>query len=252
MKKHLVIFISIIFISCSESKLFYNSIKKHKAPLGYLHDSKINDCEKSKKISIIQSNQEQLDTLTKVTKKNSIFLPLLFFNYYEVNLNVSLGQGSVDQLYSNFFNNSFVKECERTGCFSLVDTKNNSDYSIEFSFENCESKSQYNITQTTVFMLFAYFMDMHQSAMPSSSTIKLKVRLFKANKFIKEKIYNVENNQPFYNHSGNIVKLRKDFINNMAESLSMCTKKCVEQIINDINLEIENQENKLQQVSLNL
>lgn len=95
---------ALIVVSCSESRMLQKSLGNFSAPIGYLHDSKIIDNPKTDSL-IVWLNNKSLDSITNVTKINAKILPFLVFNYSEVNLNVKLGQSSLQQKYDDFFAN---------------------------------------------------------------------------------------------------------------------------------------------------
>ncbi|MCG8412146.1 MAG: hypothetical protein MI739_12775 [Bacteroidales bacterium] len=236
MKKLLLILIPIFLISCSESKLLLKSLNQFQAPLNYVHDSKIINHDKSAKLAIKQTNFQSLNTLTSVSKINHKLFPFIIYNYEEINLAVKLGQSSLQENYPDFFKNAFATESERTGCYLLSDNINESDYSLEITCDTCKVESKYQRNCTVVFLLFAYSMSFQEIGFPAETNLLLNVKLNKGDNLVFEKKYQVYTAQPFLNvQRRNQVKLRADFVTNMAESLSLSTKNGIEQMIADIN-----------------
>ena len=235
--KHLIfLLIPLFLMSCSESKMLLKSLSKYQVPLDYLHDSRINDCDKTTGITFAKFDNQVFDTSTSVTKINQRILPFIFYNYTEVNLAVKLGQSSLEQNYSDFFKNAFIAESQRTGCYSLTDDPTNSKYTIEIIFDTCNVNSKYQRSSTVLFLLFAYSMHFQERGFPAETNLALNVRLKKENELIFEERYSVNNVQPFLNiPTPNVNRLRSNFVTNMAESLSLGTKESIEQIITDIN-----------------
>ncbi len=234
MKKILFVFALFSLFSCSQSKMLLSGFKKHKCPLNYLHDSKIMECDKSQTLSFNTSFNSAFDSITSARKLKGKVLPFLVYNYVEVNFNVKLGQDFVNQDYSDFFNDSFKKGSERTGYYSVVDGE--SDYSLEISLDSCCTNAKYKSTNTVIFLFIAYSMSMMEYGFPSATHLCLDAKLTKGGNVLFTKKYNIENIQPFV-QSGTMAinKLRRDFVSNMAESLSQSTKNCIEQIIGDVN-----------------
>lgn len=229
-------------ISCSESKMLLKSLNKYQAPLGYLHDSEIKVCDKSTYIGISQFNSQVFDTITSVSKINHKVLPFIIYNYEEINLAVKLGQSSLEQDYSDFVKNAFNVESQRTGCYTLSDNSIDPEYTLEFSFDTCKVNSKYQRNSTVLFLLVAYSMSFQEIGFPAETDLVLKVKLNKGNDLIFEKKYTIDKAQPFINaQTRDINKLRSDFVMNMAESLSLSTKECIEQIIADLNEVVDNQ-----------
>ena len=242
MKKILLLFIlSILFLSCSTSKQMQKSLKKNKSPLDYLFDTKISDLSKSDSI-YINFDTFKIDSITKVSRKSVLILPFIVFNYFEKNLNVKLGQNSIEQNYNDFFNTSFIKESRRSGNF-LVAKNNiiNSNYSLDIFINNCKTKSRYQISTTVVYLLLAASTYREEIGFPAETNMQLSATLKKGNSIILEKNYSINHIQPFINTNVEKTKqLHFNFNANMVESLSLSTKKCIEEIIKDINLELQN------------
>lgn len=91
MKYLLLLLIPIGILSCSEAKMLSKSLSKYKAPLNYLHDTEKIECDKSKKLTLSQIDNTVLDTFTTVSKINYKIIPLIIYNYDEMNLAVRMG-----------------------------------------------------------------------------------------------------------------------------------------------------------------
>ncbi len=178
--------------------------------------------------------------MTSVTKINHKVLPFIIYNYEEINLAVKLGQSSLEENYADFFKKSFAEESQRTGCYSLTENINESQYTIEFSLDTCTTNSRYQRNSTVLFFLFAYSMSFQEIGSPAETDLVLDVKLKRENDLIFEKKYSLNKIQPFINtQTQNTSTLRSDFVTNMAESLSLSTKECIEYLITDINQSIE-------------
>ena len=240
MKRLSLLLIPLFLASCSESKMLLKSLNKYRAPLEYLHDRKINECDKSTRVSLAVFDNQVLDSLTSVSKINHKVLPFLIYNYEEINLAVNLGQSSLEQSYYEFFKQSFAVESQRTGCYSLTDNPTDSEYTIEIVFDTCKINSKYQRNSTVLFFLIAYSMSFQEIGFPAKTNLVLNLKVKKADNLIFEKTYSIDKEQPFINaRMQDVNKLRSDFVTNMAESLSLSTKDCIEQIIFDINQVIE-------------
>lgn len=240
--KHIsLLFIAMLLISCSGSKNLLNSLNKHQAPLDYLHDSKIRECDKTATLTLTQFDNHALDSLTTVSKINHKLLPFIIYNYNELNLAVNMGQSSLEQDYSDFFKKSFTVESQRTGCYTLTDQVAEPEYSVEITYDTCRINSKYQSNSSVLFLLLAYSMSFQEIGFPAQTDLALNVNLKENNNTIFEKNYSVKRTQPFINaQTRDVNRLRSDFVTNMAESLSLSTKDCIEQIITDLNKAINN------------
>ena len=240
MKYLKLLLIALLLSSCSESRMLLKSLNRYQVPLEYLHDSKINDCDKSATVAFITSDNQVFDSVTSVSKINHKVFPFIIFNYGELNLAVNLGQSSLEQNYHDFFKKSFTVESQRTGCYSLTDNPTDSDYTVEIVFDTCKINSKYQRTATVLFLLIAYSYNWRETGFPAQTNLVLTAKFKKGNDLIFEKKYSINKIQPFINVLiRDTDKLRSDFVTNMAESLSLSTKECIEQIVIDINQVIE-------------
>lgn len=240
MKYLLLLLIPLGILSCSEAKMLSKSLSKYKAPLNYLHDTEKIECDKSKKLTLSQIDNTVLDTFTTVSKINYKIIPLIIYNYDEMNLAVRMGQNSLEQDYNSFFKSAFDEESKRTGCYSVIDDSQDSEYTLEIVFDTCSVNSKYQRNSTTLFFLVAYMMYYNEIGFPAEASIDLKAILRKDQNLVFEKTYSIKKEQPFVSpHQKNINSLRSDFVVNMAESLSLGTKECIESIIRDVNKAIQ-------------
>ena len=74
-----LLLIPLILSSCSESKMLLKSLNKYQVPLDYLHDSKINECDKSTSIAFIKCENQVLDAATSVSKINYKIFPFILY-----------------------------------------------------------------------------------------------------------------------------------------------------------------------------
>jgi len=227
---------ALIVVSCSESRMLQKSLGNFNAPIGYLHDTKIIDSPKTDSL-IVWLNNKSLDSITNVSKINAKILPFLVFNYSEVNLKVKLGQSSIQQKYDDFFSSSLIDESNRTGCFGISNLdSNDSLYTLDITIDTCSTYSKYQRSTTVLFLFFAYSVSASELGFPAETNLKVSTKLKKGNVLIAEKSYAIKRTQPFIPSSNKSVNnLRADFTANMVESLSLSTKQCVEDIINDVN-----------------
>lgn len=245
--------IALVIMSCSEAKMLQKSLGKFDAPIGYLHDSKITDCPKTDSL-VVWLNSQSLDSITNVSKLNTKVLPFLVFNYTEVNMKVKLGQSSIQQKYDDFFANSLVDECKRTGCFAISDREpNDSFYTLDITIDTCSTNSKYQRSTTVLFLFFAYSYSFQEAGFPAETLLKVSARLKKGNELIAQKSYIVNRTQPFIpTPNKTINNLRADFTANMVESLSLSTKQCIEEIINDVNQSLrEKNQQQVQSTKIN-
>ncbi len=236
MKYILCFSIPLLLFSCSDAKLLQKSLNKYQVPIDYLHDTEIVGCDKTISILLGSFENQVFDSSTSVTTISHKLLPFIIYNYEETNLAVNLGQNSIEQDYSDFFKESFKKESQRTGCYSLTDEVDNNDYVLQIRFDTCRTKSQYQTKGVLLFLLVAFGVSVQEIGFPSETDLNVNVKLVKENTLIFENKYSINRMQPFINvQTRDVEKLRSDFLTNMAESLSLSTKECIQRIVQDIN-----------------
>jgi hypothetical protein len=227
--------VGLILCSCSSSKGLVKSLSKYSFSLDYQHDSDIVECERQIKIAIGAVRTDSFDVLTKVSKTKRSVYPFIFFNSFTEKFWVNLGQNSLKQSFPDFFTGSFYKESDRTGCYTIVDDPKDADYVIDFILKDYETESVYQMKNQVFFLIFVYMTSYQESGFPAFTDMKVQVRLtgFSGR---SEKTYTLKKEMPWYgNNYRNTDDLRYDFMANMAESLSITTKECIETIIKDIN-----------------
>lgn len=220
--------------------MLQKSLGNFNAPIGYLHDSQIIDSPKPDSL-IVWLNNKSLDSITNVSKINALVLPFLVFNYSEVNLKVKLGQNSIQQKYDDFFASSLVDESKRTGCFGISNLESNDSlYTLDITIDTCTTYSKYQRSTTVLFLFFAYSISSSELGFPAETNLRVSTKLKKGSVLIAEKSYAIKRTQPFIPLTNvGVNNLRADFTANMVESLSLSTKQCVEDIINDVNRTIQ-------------
>jgi hypothetical protein len=215
------------------------SLSKFHAPLNYLHDSKSADYDRNTQISWNIAGPRIMDSSMVVNKISQKIKPFLFYNYTEVNLGVNLGQNSLEQDYKTFFRDAFQTESTRTGAYTLNSGAEKKGYYLEIQLDTCQTRSTYHSNSTTLFFLIAYSTYFQEIGFPAETVLTANVKLHRDQDLIFEKNYSVHRSQPFIEQqSTNVNNLRSDFVTNMTESLSLATKGCVEQIIQDLNVAV--------------
>jgi len=240
--RHLFIsLIAILAVSCSQTKMFQKSISSYNIPIEYLHDSKKTNVSAIDSITI-RLNNVPIDSITTVSKLKGLVLPFIVFNYSEVNMSVKLGQSSIEKPYDDFFLTSFIEESKRTGRFGIANQpKQDSTYTLDITIDTCSTLSKYRRSNTVIFLLFAYSMSFNEIGFPAETNLQVSTKLRKGDLVVAEKNYRITKTQPFLqSRNVSIEKLRSDFTANMVESLSLCTKQCIEDMIHDVNNSIRN------------
>ena len=74
---------SLLFLSCSQTKMLTRSLQSVKVPISYLHDSDIIENDKIKTIALDNIDIQFIDSTTTVTLTNRLILPLIFYYYFD-------------------------------------------------------------------------------------------------------------------------------------------------------------------------
>jgi hypothetical protein len=226
----------LLLVSCSETNMLQSSLRKFNSSVEYLHDSPATNCVRDKQVYVNISNAP-IDSAITVSKLKELLLPLIVFDYYNIEMKVNLGQTSIQENYNNFFFNSIAKESNRSGCFNVTDEKtNDSIYTLDLNIDTCITTSNYRKSFVFMYLFFAYSYSYNESGSPAETNLQVSAKLRKGDSLIYEKKYRIKRTQPFVTQPGlNSNNLRSDFTTNMVEALSLSSKNCIEQIVDDVN-----------------
>lgn len=228
--------VALIAISCSPTKQLQKRLSKYVEPIGYIHDSKETNCSKTDSL-IIRLNNKPLDSLTSVSLIYKHTLYLVLYASSDIKMNVKLGQNNIQKQYNDFFVSSLIDESKRTGCFGVSNKiSDDSKYTLEINIDSCKTTADYRYEMMDLLGLLSISVN----GFPSETNIQVSTKLKKGINLISEKTYTIKRKQPFL-ASRNISfdKLEADFMANMVESLSLGTKQCIEDMVNDINVSIQ-------------
>lgn len=234
MRNLLIILIAFFALSCSSSKMLQKSLQKPVATIGYIHDSKIEKWDRSTKVQLLINDQSAIDSTTTVKKEKGKALPLLFFNHFENNMGVKLGENSFSKPYVSFLKDEFCAEAKRSGKFTVVDKE--CPYSLEITIDTCCVESKYQMSTSVLFLFIAYSYSVYERGSPAVVTLDMNVKLKKNNVEIYSKNYHVGREQPFV--TTQTKQLYVDFIANMTEGLALGSKDLIEKVISDANAAI--------------
>ena len=180
---------------------------------------------------------------TTVKRKGGVIIPLLFFNFGKDNYEVTLGEKSLIQPYSDFLADALLAECNRSSCFNLK--VKNGDL-LPDSALILEIKVNKNITTSKMISsggVFLFPMNgvfsidfSNWEVKPSVSWVDISARLMQEGNCLWEKTYS--DTQDLYGRKG-IEKSEKAYetcIDDMTECLSYTTKGIVENISQNLHL----------------
>jgi hypothetical protein len=237
MKKIVYLLFAIMLCSsCSGLKELQTSFRQFGGNLEYIHDSRINGCQKKDSV-VIMMHDYLLDGKTTVRKGSMLILPFLLFNYFEQNYWVTLGQEALNSRYDDFFNASLTEECHRNGCFNLAGIiSNDSTYTLEIGVDTCYTKAKYKRFSSFVYFGYGYSSFNDEYGKTPKTTLKVSAVLRKAGNVIFQKQYVSENSiSPGIESGQGKNDPRGILIRSMTGSLSLSTKQCIEEIVTDIN-----------------
>lgn len=236
MRNSKIILLALTLVSCSTSRMLQSGLSKYNSSVDYLHDRPELNCDRGKSVYVNIGNFP-LDTVTTVKKVKSTILPFIFFNYFETVHKVKLGQSSIQENYPAFFVNSIMEESKRTGCFRVLNLSPvDSAYVLDISVDTCNTSSLYKKTAMIMYFLIAGSYGVSESCSPAITSLYVTARLRKGNDLLFDKKYSVTKFQPFvksrFQNSGAFLSA---LTTNMVEVLSVSTKECIEEIVDDVN-----------------
>ena len=225
---------AIIFSSCEEKHL-QRDLAAYKAPFGYLHDSKQTRLEKKDSLYLIVKGISFTDS-TRVIATNKIIVPLLVVNYFSTTMKVTLGKNSMMEPYTDFMYQSFLDEADRTAGFAVISEQDDSSTIFEITVDSCYTTSVFRKRNWSVLLTLGVSSETEQ-AEAALTHLYTTGRLKKNGVVLSEKKYAIIS-EPMYYLKRKVKteeEMRSTLTNNLLESLSLGTKKCVEYMIADLN-----------------
>ena len=181
---------------------------------------------------------------TIVKKKGFVLIPFVVYNHVREKFEVTLGNGSLIQAYSEFLVDALLAECNRSSCFDLIV---NDDLVLPDSAMVLEVKVNKNTTTAQLIsnggIFLNPFMDWQFEGFSNWKTtqpvsrLEISVRLIQQENCLFEKTYALAHDISCQ-HSG----IEEPFnayticIEEMAYCLSQTTKRVVENISQELNL----------------
>jgi hypothetical protein len=187
-----------------------------------------------------------IDYYTTVKKAGTIIVPLFVFNYSWEKFNVTLGEGSLTQTYREFLTEALLVESNSSACFNLrdnrADTAPDSAYMLDVKILHNRTSSAIELNNVLIFMYLGDYSDFifnfeNYTVIPAVTDLRINVRLTKEEKCLLEKNYLVHHKPNYTGGKSNDSFFANEIcINNMTESLSVATKKIVENITEELHL----------------
>jgi hypothetical protein len=187
-----------------------------------------------------------IDYYTTVKKARTIIVPLFFFNYSWEKFNVVLGESSLTQTYREFLTEALLAESNSSACFNLRDNAANtapdSAYKLDVKILHNRTSSAIELNNLLIFMCLGDNSDFsfnveNYTVIPAVTDLCINVRLTKGKDCLLEKNYPVHLKQNYAGEKWTDSFLANEVcINHMTESLSIATKKMVENITEELHL----------------
>ncbi|MCC8146896.1 MAG: hypothetical protein LIO93_10790 [Bacteroidales bacterium] len=183
--------------------------------------------------------QSNMDYFTTVEKKKSIFIPLLFYNLSKGKFRITLGEKSLVQPYREFLTDALLAECSRSTCFNLEDATSedtDKEYILTIKILNNKTTSIIEKDESFVFIPSEEEIELElgtHKVKDIYTDLSVSARLSKKDKILVEKVFttNYELIQ-----SKKYPNVSEECLGNMSESLSLATKKTVEDITSFLHL----------------
>ncbi|KAA6333336.1 hypothetical protein EZS27_018233 [termite gut metagenome] len=241
-----VLTLIILFTSCRTGKNMQREIQAIRSNLYYELSTPEYLEEIADTIYLNFIDYSNIDYYTTVKKAKTIIVPLVIFNYSWEKFNVTLGEGSLTQTYREFLTEALLVESNSSTCFTLRDNVANmapdSAYIFNVKILHNRTSSAIKLNNMLVFLCLGDYSDFifnfeNYTVIPAITDLRINVRLTKGKDCLLEKNY-------FAYHKSNYTrgKSKDSFlaneicINNMTESLSVATKKIVENMTEELHL----------------
>jgi hypothetical protein len=224
---------ALIFTSCEERAL-QRDLVNYKSSLAYLHDTKLSTKAKTDSL-VLDIKGPVFSDSTTVRALNKVIVPLLFFNYFQTNMQIGLGKVSMTENYSDFLYRSFDLEAERTASFAVTTDTGDSALVYEITFDSCRSSAFYVSRHMSMLLVIGVALS-KQQVRPSVTQLFATGRLKRKGVILMEKKYAIREEELYLRwKTRDEEKFRQDMTSNLVESLSLATKKCIESMITDLD-----------------
>lgn len=228
--------------SCTSTKKLQKSLWRNSGPIGF-YSNEISDKSPRSDTVFVKLNQTVLPRTTNVYEDRRKVLPLIFFNRFESNKHVMLGESSIDEMYNEFFLRSLLKVNDKRGRYLISKERipNDSALSLEIDFDKCQTIANYRCRAHVIYLLLYISSSHYDCGFPAETQLMVTARLKRGRTPIFEKKYFYEVKEPYQDteHKFSEKEVNR-FTNNMVTSLSKASKKCIEDIIDDMNSTIHN------------
>ena len=232
------VLIMILFSSCFSSQNIIHSMNTQKVSLQYLLDS---DMKKDKKdVKIFLNDIVMRDSLMPqkclIETEKSFTLPLLIVNIWNATYNIKIGQNVIKGNYKAFLRDNFINHINRSGNFRITNQQDSANYFLTLYVDSTRSECKYYEGGNFIFLVFGYSYSGYEQALVGNSTFKIRYSLIKNNEQIRNNGAAKKSSTNFIikKYKDNI-ELRHNTLSNMAESLSISIKNCLDFIVEDLN-----------------
>jgi hypothetical protein len=219
--------------SCLGPKTLQKKLNRNKYPIGYLHDSPINIEKLNISISPIIVDSSDSTYLTQVIKDDGHFLYLVIMYDYHYDMTVRLGKNSLQPSITESIEKSFIKESERSGIYKVRDTSASKNHLAKIEVLDYQVSSKYQKNGSA----FGSYQQFHINVHPSNGYIKMKLSVFDNEEkvlFTKE-YHSVVTSNYLKSRSMSEREINTGLMHNMTETLGLCIKENISQIVSDIN-----------------
>lgn len=226
-----------LIVSCTSTKKIQKNMNSNSYSMAYLMDSETSNLKKDIAVSIdsIYFNPNIMSDTTKVIREKGWFLPLVFVYIWNSQNNCIQGKSMIEEDIPYFLRKSMIDEISRSGNFT-INTIDNSDYLLELSIDEIETKGPYVSSGFFYFALYVYGYSYSDRAGPALSNLSVSYKLKKDNEVVLSNFFNSEKTTEQINKKyTNTNILQQDYAISMVEATSYNFKNVIELIINDIN-----------------
>ncbi|MDR0893754.1 MAG: hypothetical protein LBN06_00390 [Prevotellaceae bacterium] len=229
--------------SCRSAKPLQRELNTLRSQMYYELTSPVYTGEVKDTVYMDFIDYSNMNYVTSIHRKGGYFIPLILFNLQRDNFSLLLGERSLNYLYREFLTEALLTECNSSTCFQLADNSDamvnpDSVYRLEIKVRKNETVGGISILNILMLGLYWEYVESRSTIYhPSITDLLISVRLTHAGDCLLDKTYEIKYKQP--------VMGRNDFyetdalqasMDNMAESLSLSTKKIVETICQELNL----------------
>jgi hypothetical protein len=243
-----ILMLALTAFSCVSTSGLYNGFTKNKASLKYIYDSDFDNDTTNYTVTIkkpiIVDNKFRDVGIVRKTK--SSLVPLILFYQWRSEYEYTIGKTAIRENIEDFIQSSFMEESKRSGTYTPDTTASPEQLTLEIAVDSVGARGPYFSEGYIVYLLFFYSYGVSEGAGPGVAFSRFHYQLKKGDEVLLDDfVSNRKYLQPIRKTHTSTKALRSFYTTSLVESLSATFKTNIEIIVEDIDLFLDLEKEKL-------